>query len=605
MISRRSVLTGAGAGFLALAVLDQAEAARRRRRSAPGSAYSAQLRQIFAESDEAFLKRSPINALFRGDMRYADQFGDYLSDASIARAKSDVETDLKRLKAIPRDKLSQAEQVSYDVFEYTQAQSLRGVQPPLINFPLLMPVDHFNGIHIFFPQLQSGQSAAPYKTVADYENGLKRIEGFIAYLTDAEKRMREGMAKGLVQPKLVMNNVVGQFEGLIKTGIVNSPYMMPIANLPKDMAEADKQRLTAAYNQMMEQRLMPAQQKMLDFIKSEYLPKCRETVGLSSLPGGLAYYEYLVEVQTTTKMTADEIHKVGLSQVAYLLGEIEKTKTRIGFAGDLKAYFDHLREDPKLKFPTKEALLAGYEAIRGKVEKGLPTLFRNVPKTPFEIQAVPDFQEKNSAGAYYQPGTPDAKRPGVFYVNTYDLPSRTSPGMETLFLHEAVPGHHYQISLAQENAQLPNFQRFGGNVAYVEGWALYAESLGPELGMFTDPYQYQGHLDDAMLRAVRLVLDTGLHAKGWTRDQSMAYMLANSGQSMTDAVAEVERYIAIPGQALGYMLGKLKLRDLREKSAKALGPKFDIRDFHDEVLMTGALPLDILDKKIKDWAKFA
>jgi uncharacterized protein (DUF885 family) len=593
--SRRAML---GAGLMALMVQDQAWAAKRKR---PAGTLSARLRQVFAQSDEAFLKRSPISALFRGDMRYAGTFGDYLSDASVARAKADIQTDLQRLRAIPRDRLEAGDQISYDVFEYTQAQSLKGFDQPYLDIGLLQPVDHFNGFHVFFPQLQSGQSAAPFRTPVDYEAALSRSAGYVKYTDDAIIRMREGMAKGIVQPKLVMANVVNQLGDLIKMRREGSPFFLPIRNLPKTMSQKDKTRFTAAYADMLDKQITPAHARLRDFIVNTYLPKCRDSVGLSGLPRGIDQYQLLIETQTTTSQTPDQIHQLGLEQVAYLRSEMEKTKAKIGFDGDLKAYFQNLRDDPKLKFATKADLLAGYEAIRGKVDPVLGKLFRNKPNTPFEIRPVPEFQERNQAAASYQSGTPDGKRPGVFYVNTYDLPSRTKPGMETLFLHEAVPGHHYQISLAQERSSLPNFQRFGGNVAYVEGWALYAESLGPELGLFTDPYQYHGHLDDAMLRAMRLVVDTGLHAKGWTREQGIQYFLDNSSQSQTDSTAEIERYIAMPAQALGYMIGKLKIRELRARATQAFGPKFDVRDFHDQVLLSGALPLDILERKIDRW----
>jgi uncharacterized protein (DUF885 family) len=300
-------------------------------------------------------------------------------------------------------------------------------------------------------------------------------------------------------------------------------------------------------------------------------------------------------------MSAEEIHQIGLGEVARILKGMEQVKTTVGFKGSLKQFFDHIRTDPKFKFKTKQALIDSYWDVDKRLKSEIPKLFSLVPKSPLDIRAVPDFLEKNQAGAYYQQGTPDGSRPGVFYVNTYDLPSRTSPGVETLFLHEAIPGHHFQISLAQEDESLPPFMRFGGNTAYVEGWALYAESLGPELGLFKDPYQLQGRYDDEMLRAMRLVVDTGLHAKGWTRDQAIKYMLDNSAMGKTDATSEVERYIAIPGQALAYKIGQLKIHELRTRAEQALSDKFDIRGFHAQVLGTGALPLAVLESKIDTW----
>jgi uncharacterized protein (DUF885 family) len=347
---------------------------------------------------------------------------------------------------------------------------------------------------------------------------------------------------------------------------------------------------------------LPAYQKLRTFMDKDYLPASRSAKpGLVSMADGDKLYAYLIESNTTTKMSADEIHQLGLSEVARITKGMEAVKKQVGFKGTLPQFFAYLRTDPKFKFKTKAALLQAFADIQKRLMPEIPKLFRLVPKSPLDVRVVPAFLEKNQAGAYYQQGTPDGTRPGVFYVNTYDLPSRTSPTNETLFLHEAIPGHHFQISLAQEDTSLPPFMRFGGNTAYVEGWALYAESLGEELGFFKDPYQMQGHLDDEMLRAMRLVVDTGLHAKGWTREQAIKYMMDNSSMGKTDATAEVERYIAIPGQALAYKIGQLTIRRLRTQAETALGTKFDIRAFHEQVLGTGALPMAVLEQKINDW----
>ncbi len=563
------------------------------------------LAQLFQESDEGDLKLNPLSALFRGDMRYADQFGDFLSDAYRDANRQKTSAELARLAALDRASLTADEQISYDVFKWQSDLNQRFQREKLDDYVRLMPVDHFNAVHVFFADLSSGQSVAPFKTLADYENNLKRIDGFVKYLTDAESRMREGLATGVTQPKLVMNNVLDQLSTQIKSGVEGSPYLMPTKKYPADISAADQARLTASYRLTIEQKILPALIRMRDFVQNDYLPKCRTSVGLSGNPGGDKLYTYLVEQQTTTKMSPEEIHQLGLAEVARIKGEMEKIRKQVGFKGNLKAFFGHLRDDPKFKFKTKAALLKGYDDIWVKLKPQIPKLFNLQPKTAFEIRPVPDFAEANQAGAYYNQGTPDGTRPGVFYVNTYDLPGRTAPGMETLFLHEAIPGHHFQISLAQENDKLPNFQRFGGNTAYVEGWALYAESLGPELGMYSDPYQMFGHLDDEMLRAMRLVVDTGLHAKGWTREQAIQFFLDNSSQSATDSKNEVERYIAMPAQALAYKIGQLTIRRLRAKAESELGAQFDIRAFHDQVLMSGALPLAVLEAKINAWIKAA
>lgn len=562
---------------------------------------AAAMRRIFAESDEANLKRNPLNALYRGDLRYAGHFGDPLSDAYIAAERTAAEDDLGRLAAIDRGNLPSTDQVVYDTFKWQRTSDLRGLQPDFAALRLELPLDHFNGMHLYFADLSSGEGAAPYKTVADYDAGLSRIDEFVAFLDQAIVRFQEGAARGVTQPKLVVNNMIGQLDDLIAQGVDGSTYYGPIRKLPTDFPAADKARLTAAYRQAISTRIDPAYRRLRDFLKTEYLPKARTSVGLSQIPGGPAYYAWLVERQTTTTMTPDEIHQLGLSEVARIRNGMEATKAQTGYKGTLGQFFNYLRTDPRFKLPTAQALGDGYRAIGRRVELGIPKLFSVIPKAPLDIRPVPAYIEKTSAGAYYMQGTPDGSRPGVFYYNSYDLPSRTTPGMETLYLHEAIPGHHFQISLAQENANLPNFLRFDGNTAFVEGWALYSESLGQELGLLTDPYQRFGSYDDEMLRAMRLVVDTGLHTKGWTRDQAIAYMLANSGMSRTDATAEVERYIAYPGQALAYKVGQLTIRRLRTRAEQALGPRFDIRAFHEQVLMTGALPMEVLEAKIDAW----
>jgi len=336
-------------------------------------------------------------------------------------------------------------------------------------------------------------------------------------------------------------------------------------------------------------------------LQNDYLPKARETVGLSSMKGGAMLYKLAIENTTTLPLDAETVHQTGLSEVTRIKSEMEKVRQEVGFTGTLPEFFDYLRNDPKFKKESRDALTQGYYEIGKQVDQKIGAYFSTLPKAPLEIRPYEEFREKFEAGGSYEQGTPDGKRPGRFYFNAYDLPSRTTPGMTTLYLHEGAPGHHFQISLAQENEALPSFMRFGGNTAYVEGWALYAETLGYEMGFYKDPYQRFGTLSDEMLRAMRLVVDTGMHAKGWGRDQAIDYMMANSDMGRTDATAEVERYIAIPSQALAYKTGAMTIQRLRAKAQDALGPKFDIRAFHEQVLGTGALPLAVLEKKIDAW----
>ncbi len=562
---------------------------------------AAELKTLFAKSDADALDRNPIQRLFRGDTSRASEFGDYITDAYFDAERQAAEAELAALARIDREALSPTDRIAYDVFRYQQQTSLKGYSPEILPLTVVRPIDHFSGFHTFFPDLSSGQGAAPYKTVADYDASLSRFRGFATSMDRSIARFRQGMAAGVVQPKLVVNNVIGQLDTLIKQGVEGSTYYLPVKALPATFSPADKARLTAAYAASIRGELIPAMTRMRDFLSTEYLPVARDTVGLGQMKGGPALYDYLIQSSTTLPLTADGVHTLGLSEVARIRAEMEAIKAEVGFKGTLKQFFDHIRSDARFKPKSKEALTQGYYAIGKRVDAKIATLFNVIPKTPLEMRPVPTFLEKNQAGAYYQQGTPDASRPGVFYFNTYDLPSRTTPGMETLYLHEAVPGHHFQISVAQENADLPNFMRFGGNTAFVEGWALYAEKLGPELGLFTDPYQRFGHLDDEMLRAMRLVVDSGLHSKGWSRDRAIDYMLANSAMGRTDATSEVERYIAIPSQALAYKIGQLKILELRARARAKLGERFDIRGFHAQVLDTGALPLPVLEKKIDDW----
>ena len=559
------------------------------------------LRALFNASDEASLNRNPIGRLFRGDLSHAGEFGDGLSDAYLAAEEKAAKDDLAVLAAIDRGALNANDKVSYDVFKWQRSTDLKGFDPAIIAATIVRPIDHFFGFHTFFPELSSGEGAAPYKTIKDYDDGLSRIDGFTTAIDRAIVRFRQGMTSGVVQPKLVVQNVIDQLDGLLAPGVDGAVMMKPVAKFPADFSEADKARLSAAYRAAIGGKVNPAFTRLRDFLKDDYLPVARPSVGLSEMPGGANLYKYLIAATTTTDMTADEIHNIGLAEVARITKGMETVKDQVGYKGDLKAFFNFIRTDDQFKPKSKQDLTDRYYAVGKRVDAAVGTLFSTLPKSALEIRPVPAFKEKTDAGGSYQGGTPDGSRPGVFYFNTYDLPSRTTPGIETLYLHEGVPGHHFQISLAQENTALPPFQRFGGNTAFVEGWALYAESLGPELGMFKDPYQLQGRYDDEMLRAMRLVVDTGLHSKGWTRDQSIKYMLDHSAMGVTDATSEVERYIAIPSQALAYKVGQLTISRLRAKAEKALGPKFDIKGFHAQVLMTGALPMAVLEKKVDDW----
>lgn len=559
------------------------------------------LKALFAADDEASLKRNPLNGLFRGDMRYADRFGDFVSDAYFDAERSAAQDNVKNLKAIDQSKLNATDQIAYAVFMRNQNDALKGLSKPYLELTAVRPLNHFFGFHTFYPNFASGQGAAPFKTMDDYENNLKRHKEFVTLIDASIGRFREGMDSGVVETKMTITNVIDQLDTQLKQSVEESPYFGPTKVFPEGFADADKARLTDEYRAAITDGIYPAYTRLRDFLKADYLPVAREGVGLMYMKGGAKLYDYLIESTTTLPMTADQIHKLGLSEVKRIKKGMETIRKEVKFKGTLPLFFDHLRNDPKFKMDSREGLTQGYYDIGKQVDTIIGSQFKYLPKAPLEIRPYEEFREKYEAGGSYQSGTPDGARPGIFYFNAYDLPSRTTPGMTTLYLHEGAPGHHFQISIAQENETLPAFMRFGGNTAYVEGWALYSETLGYEMGLFKDPYQRFGTLSDEMLRAMRLVVDTGIHSKGWTREKAIEYMLANSDMGKTDATAEVERYIAIPSQALAYKIGALTIQRLKAKAKKALGKKFDVREFHNQILNTGALPLTVLEKKIDDW----
>ena len=568
---------------------------------AVAAAPAAQLKTLFHDSDEANLRRNPIGALFRGDPRYADEFGDYITDAYYAGEKAAAADDLVKLARIDRKLLNADDRVSYDTFKWQRTTDLKGYDPALLRTATDRPIDHFSGFQTQMPDLSSGEGAAPFKTAADYDNNLKRLAGYVVLIDRSIGRMKQGLADKVTNPKLVMQNVVNQLDALNAEGVEGSTFYKPTKKFPDVISAADRARLTSAYAAFIRDQLIPAHTRLRDFVKNEYLPHARDSVGLGQMPGGAAYYRYLIASTTTTDMTPDAIHALGLSEVGRIHAAEEKVKQAAGFKGSLAEFANFMRTDPRFAPATRDAMRDDFLAIDKRVLAVVGHEFSLVPKSPLQIKAVPAYKEKTEAAGSYQQGTPDGSRPGIFYYDAYDLPSRFTWGYETLFLHEGIPGHHFQISLAQENTALPAFQRFGGNTAYVEGWALYSESLGYELGFYTDPYQNYGHLNDEMLRAMRLVVDTGIHSMGWGRDKAIAYMLDNSAMGKTDATAEVERYIAIPSQALAYKVGQLTIRRLRTKAEAELGPKFDVRAFHAQVLMSGALPMAVLESKIDDW----
>lgn len=570
-------------------------------RTAEQQAAHDQLWQLFRDSDEASLRRNPLSALFRGDMRYADQLGDNITDAYFDGERAAAQSDRDALGRIDRAALDATDRLAYDVFSYTTGETLRGLEPDILALNVVRPINHFFGFHTFYPSFASGQGGAPFNTIDDYNNNLSRHSQFATLIDRSIGRFREGMASGVLETRLTITNVISQLDTQLSQPLEESPYYGPATRFPDSFTDEQKADQTARLRRSLTEEVFPALTRLRDFLRDEYLPVSRESVGLSQMQGGERLYRLLVEQTTTLPLDPNEVHELGLREVARIREGMEQVRTEVGFTGTLAEFFNHLRTDPQFKEATRESLTQRYYDVGRLVDAQIPRLFSTLPRAPLEIRPYEPYRERFEAGGSYNSGTPDGSRPGIFYFNAYDLPSRTTPGITTLYLHEGAPGHHFQISLAQENEALPPFMRFGGNTAYVEGWALYAETLGFDMGLYSDPYQRFGTLSDEMLRAMRLVVDTGIHARGWTRDQAIDYMMANSDMGRTDATAEVERYIAIPSQALAYKVGALTIQRLRAHAMEALGDRFDIREFHAQVLMTGALPLPILEQMINDW----
>jgi uncharacterized protein (DUF885 family) len=546
---------------------------------------------------EERLQLYPLEATQSGDNRYNNLLPNDISDAYREKLKDFYSRYQKELTNFDRASLSAQEQVSYDVFDREMKVNLK----QLSFHDNYMPVQQFWGMTLTMPQIGSGQSYQPFKTVKDYDNFLGRIDGFAVWMDTAIVNMRKGLASGLTFPKILMERVLPQAKDMIVTDVTKSIFWQPITNMSDSISADDKQRLTDAYSKAILEKIVPTYQKLHDFLRDEYIPKTRTSTGFSDITNGKEIYEFLVSFWTTTNLTPDAIYNIGISEVARLKSEMEKVKEQVGFKGDLKKFFDYVNTDKKfMPFKTPEEVIEGFNAINRKMEPQLKKLFNLTPKSKFEVRQTEAFRAA-SASAEYNIGSPDGSRPGIFYVPILDARTFNYTGMETLFLHEAIPGHHYQTSLQMENEDLPKFRRFLWYGAYGEGWALYTESLGKELGLYTDPYQYFGHLGDQMHRAIRLVVDVGMHTKGMTREEAIKYMMDNEPISEQGAVAEIERYMAIPGQALSYKNGQLKILELRKKAETELGDKFNIALYHDEVLKYGPLPLDVFEKIIDRW----
>ncbi|GAE51800.1 DUF885 domain-containing protein [Xanthomonas arboricola] len=556
-----------------------------------------QLNLLYDQYWDASLKLNPLQATFQGETRYNDQLPNFLSPAFRQQSHDFTVLWLGKAEALGPDGLSGQDLLSYQIFVRDARSALAAEQFP----SWMLPINQFYNIASIAVVLGSGTGAQPFKTVKDYDNWSRRAVGIPDLFDQAITNMRAGMQAGVVQPKVLMQKVLPQLDAIIARNAEDSLFWGPVRNLPADMPEADKQRITAEYKRLIEVRIMPEYRALRGFIATEYLPACRDTDGLTALPNGAAWYAYDVRQSTTSELTPEQIHQVGLDEVARLQAEIATLAKQVRFRGNLPKFYKFMQTDRRFSFRSETELLGYYRGLQGRVQAAVPRLFNVQGMPALEVRVVEPQRAQSAASGSYMRPSGDGSTPGVFYVNTSDLDTRRTWETESLYLHEAIPGHHFQLGLQQQLTDLPKFRRLGGETAYIEGWGLYAESLGRELGLYQDPYNYYGYLQNALWRAIRLVTDTGLHSKGWTRTQAIDYMLDNSAMTRTDAEAEVDRYMAIPGQALAYKVGEMKIAQLREQAQRELGPRFDVRAFHTEVLKDGSVPLDILQDKIQRW----
>ena len=554
------------------------------------------LNRLIAESVKAEGLLDPLEAARFGGGEFVDPLSDRYADARLAAKRSEAAA----LASIDRKRLGPIERLAYDVFKYKTDEALEEFSSGLFETDRMTPLDPSFGLQVSFPDAASGAGAS-FKTVADYEAGLERLRGFSGCLDNTIARLKQGLAAGYLQPRSLVQNVLAQVDVMLALKPEETPFYKPLTDMPAPIPASDQARLRAAYRDVIATKVLGGYGLWKTYLSETYLPLAREAPGLWAQKDGAHVYAAALRHHTTTALDAEAIHQLGLSEVARIRGEMEEVRKTLGFQGDLHALFEHVRTDPAFYYKRSEDLLARFKAIEAKIWLGIPRLFNRKPKAPFEVRPLPTLGDARGTG-YYNLGPVDGSAPGVLYFNMSMLSTRPIPTLETLTLHEGIPGHHFQGSLAQENTRLPDILRRGGGfTAYIEGWGLYSESLGKALGMFTDPWQWFGHLDFEMLRAVRLVVDTGMHAKQWTRDQAIDFMTVNTSMAAKDIRVEIDRYIADPGQATAYKVGELKLVELRRRAQDKLGARFNIKDFHDQVIMTGSMPLAILDAKIDRW----
>ena len=555
---------------------------------------------LFENYYDERLELFPLEATAIGVNTYNDRLPPDFTESYRNTLKSFFNRYLAEINIYDRESLNASNKISYDIFKREMEMNIEGLK----FHDNYIPFNQFYGLTLTMGQLGSGSGMQPFKTVEDYDNWVSRASKFSAWTDSAIIYFKKGIDAGYVLPKSLVEKMIPQMHAMVTSDAKQSLFYDPVKNFPQSFSGADKKRLQHDFTILINEQLVPSYKKLDSFLQKEYLPKARTTTGISDVPNGGEYYNYLVRLSTTTNKNPEEIYQTGLSEVARIRGIMDSIKNAVGFKGDLQAFFEFMKTDKQFTpYKTPKDVLSAFENIHTRMQPYLKTMFTDTPKTRFEIRQTEAFRAA-SASAEYNQGSPDGTRPGIFYVPILDATTfNTTSGMESLFLHEAIPGHHYQISLQQEDTTLPRFRRFGGNNAYIEGWALYSESLGKELGLYQDPYQYMGALGDEIHRAIRLVVDVALHTKGMTREEAIKYMMDNEAISEQGATAEIERYMAIPSQALGYKIGALKIQELRNKYQNQLKDKFNLAEFHTQVLKDGAMPLEVLEKKMDAWAK--
>jgi len=550
------------------------------------------LHAIFDRHWERSLAENPVYASLLGDRRYNRDWGDLSEVARQQRHQGDLEA-LEALKTIDREQLSKADRLNYDLFKREYEDQVEGHQFQTY----LMPISQRGGIQT----LDETGNRIRMREVSDYEDWLVRLSKLVTLTDQTIDLMQAGIAAGMVPPKITMSRVPGQIGKQIVDDPGQSLFFKPFAEMPDDFSDADRERLADEARKVIGEIVIPQYRRLLAYFNETYYPACRDSVGASELPNGRAFYEYRVRSYTTTVMAPDEVHQLGLEEVARNRREMLAVMEEVGFEGTLHEFFDHLRTDPKFYYATPEELFEGYLAVSKRIDPELVQLFGKLPRMPYGLKPIPDAIAPDTTTAYYTRPAADGSRAGYYYVNLYKPETRPKWEMEVLSVHEAVPGHHLQLALQQELEGMPNFRRYGGFTAFSEGWGLYSERLGYDLGLYKDPYSRFGQLTYDMWRAVRLVVDTGLHYKGWSRERAIEYFMDNAPKTELDITNEIDRYISNPGQALAYKLGQLKLLEMRQLASNQLGDAFDIRAFHDKVLSNGSVPLSVLEQIVNEW----